>query len=179
MARDDRLKKAQAAGADFIETARVKAEEFLKELAKTGGGTQTALYDLVSGGRKAGEQCVAAVSKEIRNQINQLGLVTKIDLQALEARLTRRTPAAKPAATKSAPAASSASSSAPAKKAAAKKAAAKKAAPAKKAASPAAAKKAATAAKSTAGSSASGSGAQKRPAAKKAAAKKTTKKAAG
>jgi polyhydroxyalkanoate synthesis regulator phasin len=165
MARDDRLKKAQAAGVDFIETARSKAEEFLQELARAGGETQGALDDLVAGSRKTGEQLVATISKEIRNQINSLQLVTKVDLQALESRLTRRPPAKKAAAApaKAAGAATKASS-APATKAAAgpakKTAAVKKAAPAKKATS--------STAKAPAKTSAS-----------KAPAKKATKKTAG
>jgi polyhydroxyalkanoate synthesis regulator phasin len=197
MARDERLKKAQAAGADFIETARDKAEDFLKELAKTGGETQSALDDLVAGGRKTGEQLVSAISKEIRNQVNALGLVTRIDLQALEARLTGRTPAtrssaparpsaagnhtagSKPAAAK---APSSAKASSPAKTPAAKTPAAKTPAAKTPAAKTPAAKTPAArsgAAKGAAGKAA----ATPAPAGAKAAAKKApakaTKKAAG
>ena len=143
MARDDRLKKAQAAGADFLETARAKAEEFLKELAKTGAEsqsrTQGAIDDLVVGGRKGTEQVVSTIRKEIQNQLGALGLATKADLEALEARLSRRpsnpAPAAAPAAKKAAPAAGAAK--APAKKATPVKASATKA-PAKKAAKKAA-----------------------------------------
>ena len=64
MARDDRLKKVSGAGADFLETARAKAEEFLREMAKASGDTtgraQGALDELVEGGRKGTDQFVAS-----------------------------------------------------------------------------------------------------------------------
>jgi polyhydroxyalkanoate synthesis regulator phasin len=105
MARDDRLKKVQGAGADFLETAKAKAEEFLKELSRAGGDTQGraqgALDDLVDGGRKSTEQFVSAIRKEIQNQLGALGLATKADLAALERRLSGRAGAA-PTATKTA-----------------------------------------------------------------------------
>ncbi|HET6875661.1 MAG TPA: hypothetical protein VFH70_12820 [Acidimicrobiales bacterium] len=149
MARDDRLKKAQSAGADFLETARAKAEEFLRELAKAGGDTQGraqgAIDDLVVGGRKSTEQFMATVRKEVETQLSALGLATKSDLAALEARLRGRTAAtaAKQAPAKKAPAAKK---TAAARSTAASKASTAKKAPAKKA--PAAKK---TAAKKTAG----------------------------
>jgi polyhydroxyalkanoate synthesis regulator phasin len=135
MARDDRLKKAQGVGADFLETARTKAEDFLRELSRAGGDTQGraqgALDDLVVGGRKSTEQFVSAIRKEVQNQLGALGLATKADLAALERRLTggagASTRATKTAATKTA---ATAKKAAPAKKAAT----ADKAAPARKAA---------------------------------------------
>ena len=138
MARDDRLKKVQGAGADFLDTARARAEEFLKELAKATGDTQGraqgAVDDLVAGGRKSTEQFVSTVRKEVQNQLGALGLATKADLAALEKKLTGKAPAASATATAAkAPAAKTATAKAPAKKAPAKKAPAKKA-PAKKAA---------------------------------------------
>lgn len=91
MARDDRLKKVQGVGADFLETARTKAEDFLKELSRAGGGTQGTLDDLVVGGRRSTEQFVASVRKEVQNQLRSLGIATKSDLDALERRLSGRT----------------------------------------------------------------------------------------
>ena len=94
MARDERLKKVQGAGADFLETARARAEEFLRELSRAGGDTsgraQGALDDLVEGGRKGTEQLVSVIRKEITNQLGLLGLATKEDLDALEKRLSSR-----------------------------------------------------------------------------------------
>jgi polyhydroxyalkanoate synthesis regulator phasin len=136
MVRDDRFKKYQEAGADFLEGARSRAEEFLEELAKVGDTTQKqahgALDELVEGSRKGTEQLLASIRKEVTSQLALLGIATKDDLAALERRLTGRAgPATRGAG-------SPAKKAAPAQKAAAKKAAAKKApaqkAPAKKAA---------------------------------------------
>src|SRR5438132_1320339 len=59
MPRDDRFKRYQEAGADFLETARTRAEEFLRELAKLGDSSQkqaqVTVDDLVEGGRKGTE----------------------------------------------------------------------------------------------------------------------------
>lgn len=142
------MKKVQGAGADFLDTARARAEEFLKELAKATGDTQEraqgALDDLVGGGRKSTEQFVATIRKEVQNQLGALGLATKADLAALERKLSgkatttaakapaKSATAAKAPATKAASGATGATKTA-AKKTAAKKAPAKKA-PAKKAA---------------------------------------------
>src|SRR5579875_1816869 len=121
MARDERLKKVQGAGADFLETARARAEEFLRELSRAGGDTQEraqgALDELVEGGRKGTEQLVAVIRREITNQLGLLGLATKEDLAALERRLTGQAAAVK--------------SAAPARKTAPRKAAAKTAGAAK------------------------------------------------
>ena len=99
MARDDRLRKVQGAGADFLDTARAKAEDFLRELSRAGGDTQgraqEALDDLVGGGRRGTEQIVSAIRKEVQNQLSSLGFATKADLQALERRLSGRVTAAK------------------------------------------------------------------------------------
>ncbi len=146
MARDDRLKKVQGAGADFLETARSKAEDFLRELSRASGDTQGraqgAFDELVVGGRRSTEQLVAAIRKEIQTQLSALGLATKADLQALERRLSGRVTSAETSAARSAaaakarpaPATKTAKSTGAAKKAttvgktAAKKSAAKKAA---------------------------------------------------
>ena len=103
MARDERFKKYQDAGADFLETARVRAEEFLRELSKAGESTQRqgrgALDDLLEGSRKGTEQMIESIRSEIRSQLSLLGLATKEDLAALERRLsgTRAAPAKKTA----------------------------------------------------------------------------------
>jgi polyhydroxyalkanoate synthesis regulator phasin len=133
MPRDDRFKKAQEVGNDFLEAARARAEEFLQELAKLGDSTQKqaqgTVEDLMAGSRKGTEQVVETIRKEITTQLSALGLATKADLAALERRVTGGAGGAKKAAaTKAAPAKKTAAKKAPAKKAPAKKAAAKKAA---------------------------------------------------
>ncbi len=153
MVRDERLRKVQDAGADLIEAARAKAEEFLRELSRAGEGTQgraqDALEDLVESGRKGTEQLAGAIRREIQSQLAALGLATKADLAELEQRLSGHlaspssgVPAAPgpagaaspgPAAARTAPPKKAAARKAPGEKAAAKKVPAKKAA-AKKAA---------------------------------------------
>src|SRR5579875_413022 len=129
MPRDDRLKKVQEAGADFLETARARAEEFLRELSRAGGGTQGSLNELLKESRRGTEQLMATIRSEIRSQLSALGLATKADV----ARMARKAGSSQPS---------------PAKKTAAKKTAAKKTAAKKTAAKKTAAKK--TAAKKTA-----------------------------
>ncbi len=120
MASDPRFRKVQEAGADFLETARSRAEEFLRELAKAGDTTQErahgAVDDVVEGSRKGTDQLIGSIRREISTQLGLLGLATKADLADLEARLTRRGPGG------------TVTTRAPAKKAAARKATAKKAA---------------------------------------------------
>src|SRR5262249_8720019 len=103
MAPDDLFRKYQEAGADFLEEARTRAEEFLRELAKASGATQKQAQDafdeLFEGSRKGTEHLMSWIRTEITSQLNQLGLATKEDLDALETRLTA--PAKKAAATKS------------------------------------------------------------------------------
>ena len=89
--RDDRFRKYQEAGADFLETARARAEDFLRELSKAGESTQRqgkdALDDLLEGSRKGTEQLIGSIRDEVRSQLSLLGLATKEDLAALERRL--------------------------------------------------------------------------------------------
>jgi polyhydroxyalkanoate synthesis regulator phasin len=137
MVRDDRFKRYQEAGADFLEVARSRAEEFLEELAKAGDTTQKqaqgALDELLEGSRKGTEQILTSIRKEITSQLSLLGIATKEDLAALERRLTGQvepasgggSPATKAAPAKKAPAKKAAAKKVPAKKTPAKKAAAK------------------------------------------------------
>lgn len=146
MARDERFRKYQEAGADFLETARARAEDFLRELSKAGGSTQRqgkdALDDLLEGSRKGTEQLIGSIRDEIRSQLSLLGLATKEDLAALERRLGGS------GATRSAAASKSTSKSASSKTAAPRKTAAKKATGASK--SGGTARKTASSSKSTA-----------------------------
>jgi polyhydroxyalkanoate synthesis regulator phasin len=148
MPRDERFKKYQEAGADFLETARIRAEEFLRELAKASDTTQKqgrdTLDELMEGSRRGTEQFVSSIRKEITTQLSALGIATHDDLKALERRLT-----GKVAAQKSAPAKSPGST----KAAAGKSAATKKASPAGKSAAKKTTARTATAAKKTTGQS--------------------------
>jgi polyhydroxyalkanoate synthesis regulator phasin len=140
MVRDDRFKRYQEAGADFLEVARRRAEEFLEDLAKAGDTTQKqaqgALDEVVEGSRKGTEQLLTSIRKEITSQLALLGIATRDDLAALERRLTGQVAPATGGA--GSPAQKAPAKKAPAKKAPAKKAAAEKVpaqkTPAKKAA---------------------------------------------
>ena len=123
-------------GADFLETARAKAEEFLRELSRASGDTQGraqgALDDLVVGGKKSTEQLVTAVRKEVQRQLAALGLGSKANPGAPAAKPSGRTGATSTAKapTKSA---TTAKKSTKAAAPSAKKAAPRKATAAKKA----------------------------------------------
>lgn len=132
---EDRFKRYQDVGTDFLESARARAEEFLRELAKATETTQKQasgqVDDLVAAGRRGTDQILDVIRREVSSQLGQLGLATQQDLDALERRVTGKAPAKKTAA-KKAGAKKAGAKKAGAKKAASKKAAAKKA-PAKKA----------------------------------------------
>lgn len=134
---EDRFKRYQTAGNDFLETARTRAEEFLRELAKVTESTQKQAQeqvdDLVAAGRRGTDQLLDVVRREVQTQLSTLGLATKKDLDALERRVTGRAPA-KAGGAKKAAKKSPTTKKTSAKKAPAKKASAKKASPAKKAA---------------------------------------------
>ncbi len=140
MASDDTFKKAQKAGADWLESARARAEEFLRELSRatdtTQGRAQGAVDDLIEGSKKGTEQLVNSIRNEISAQLGLLGLATKADLADLERRLTGKGAGAKKAAPpkKAGPAKKAAPAGPPAKSAGTKKAAPAKKAAAKKAA---------------------------------------------
>lgn len=134
---DERLRRYQEAGAEFVETARARAEEFLRLLSNLGDSSQDkaeeTIDDLVETGRRNTGLLFEIVRREIASQLSLLGLATKEDLANLEAKLTAA-PAKKTATKALAPAKKAAAAKAPtAKKTVAKKATVKKSAAAKKA----------------------------------------------
>ena len=138
MAREDRLKRYQEAGAELVETARQKAEEFLRDLAGLGEATtRTAGADvgnLVAAGRRSTEALSELVRREITSQLTSLGLATRDDLRRLEARLDSVEESAEAASRKAGRAGAAARKAAPAARTAAP--AASKAAPAARKAAP-------------------------------------------
>jgi polyhydroxyalkanoate synthesis regulator phasin len=148
MARDETFKRYEEAGAEFIESARSRAVEFLKELSQLGENTgrhaQGQVSDLVDIGKARSDAVVDTIRAEIRTQLAQLGLATKVDLSALERRIknasAKKAPAAKNVGTGTAATKTVVVKNAPARKkavakktaAAEKTAAAKKTVPAKK-----------------------------------------------
>lgn len=165
MGPDERLRRYQEVGADFIETARTRAEEFLRDIGALGEATGrqagTTVGDLRDSGRRGTDQLFELIRREIAAQLSGLGLATKADLADLERRLTGGSAApaggTKPAAEKAA-----------ARKATEKAATTKAAAPKKAATKKAATKKAAGGAAKKAGA------ARKAPTARKAAAAKSS-----
>lgn len=131
---EDRFKRYQDVGTDFLESARARAEEFLRELAKATETTQRQasgqVDELVAAGRRGTDQLLDVIRREVSTQLSQLGLATQKDLDALEQRLTGQSATKKAAPPKKAATKKAAS----AKKTTAKKSAAKKA-PAKEVAS--------------------------------------------
>ncbi len=73
-----------------MELARSKAEEFLKELSRSGESAQEALDDLAKGSKRSTDRLVDAIRNEVSRQLTALGLVTKSDLSALEGRFEER-----------------------------------------------------------------------------------------
>jgi polyhydroxyalkanoate synthesis regulator phasin len=94
MPRDDRFKKYQEAGADFLEMARTRAEEFLTELAKMGGSSQKqaqgAFDEMIESSRRGTEQILNVIRAEIAAQFSLLGVATRQELGDLERRLTTK-----------------------------------------------------------------------------------------
>ena len=112
MPRDEKVKKARDAGFDLLELARSKAEEFLRELSRSGESAQEVLDDLAQGGKRGTDRLIEVIRSEVARQLGVLGLVTKEDLADLERRIDERFAKAAPAdratRTESTPAAASA-----------------------------------------------------------------------
>ncbi|HET9072757.1 MAG TPA: hypothetical protein VFN60_12655 [Acidimicrobiales bacterium] len=166
MGPDERLRRYQEVGADFIEAARARAEEFLRDIGALGEATGrqagTTVGDLRDSGRRGTDQLFELIRREIAAQLSGLGLATKADLSDLERRLTGGS-AAPAGGTKPA-----------AEKAAARKAATEKAATTKAAATKAAAPKKAATKKAAGGAAKKAAAARKAPTARKAAAAKSS-----
>lgn len=112
------------AGVEFTEVTRAQARRRAEQLVREGKlareRVQAFVDDLVALSRRRTEQVAELVRREVARQVKVLGIATKDDLAALEARL---------AGTAKKAAASTSRKKAPAKKASATKAPAGKAAP--------------------------------------------------
>lgn len=89
MGPDELLKRYQEAGADFVEMARTKAEELLRELGGLGGVAEERVGEARQAGRRGADQLLDVVRREVAAQLSALGLATRADLEAIEARLDR------------------------------------------------------------------------------------------
>jgi polyhydroxyalkanoate synthesis regulator phasin len=132
MAQNDLLKRYIDTGLAFTAVTQARAEALVRELVKAGevqaDQAREAVSDLVERSRKNSEKMLETVRREVKDQITNLGLVSKADLDKAEARLSallgvKKKPAARKAPAKKAAAAKKA----PAKKASAAKATKKQA----------------------------------------------------
>jgi polyhydroxyalkanoate synthesis regulator phasin len=132
MAQNDLLKRLLDAGMTFTAMTQARAEDLIRDLVRAGEvqaeQAQGVVDELVDRSRRNSERLIDAVRSEIRQQMANLGLATKDDIDRLERKIAdvaSRGPAKK---------AASAGKGRPAKKASGP---AKKARPAKQAATPA------------------------------------------
>jgi polyhydroxyalkanoate synthesis regulator phasin len=132
MAQNDLLKRLLDAGMTFTAMTQARAEDLIRDLVRAGEvqaeQAQGVVDELVDRSRRNSERLIDAVRSEIRQQMANLGLATRDDIDRLERKIAdvaSRGPAKK---------AASAGKGRPAKKASGP---AKKARPAKQAATPA------------------------------------------
>lgn len=88
---DDLFKRYLEIGASVLGMSRERAETIVKDLVASGevarGQASKAADWLVERGRAGTEELAELVRREVRQQVASLGLATKEDLEALEARL--------------------------------------------------------------------------------------------
>ena len=132
MAQNDLLKRLLDAGMTFTAMTQARAEDLIRDLVRAGEvqaeQAQGVVDELVDRSRRNSERLIDAVRSEIRQQVANLGLATRDDIDRLERKITdvaSRGPAKK---------AASAGKGRPAKKASGP---AKQARPAKQASTPA------------------------------------------
>jgi polyhydroxyalkanoate synthesis regulator phasin len=177
MAQTDLLKRYLDAGVAFTQLTQQKAEEIVRDLVHAGevntADARKRVEELLDRSVQSTEGVVALVRAEVQAQVAKLGLVPKVDLDAVKrelAKLTAQLP--KTVAKAAAPATKVVAKKAPAKKVAAKKTVAKKAVAKKAPATKTVAKKAA-AKKTVAKKTVAKKTVAKKTVAKKAVAKKT------
>jgi polyhydroxyalkanoate synthesis regulator phasin len=95
MPADDLFKRYLEIGASVLGMSRERAESIVKDLVASGevarGQASKAADWLVERGRAGTEELAELVRREVRQQVAALGLATKDDLDALEARLSAGT----------------------------------------------------------------------------------------
>jgi polyhydroxyalkanoate synthesis regulator phasin len=146
MPQNDVLKRYIDTGIAFTALTQARAEALVKDLVKAGevqaDQARDAVSDLIDRSRKNSERLLETIRREVKEQITNLGLVSKADLDKAEERLakligTATSPVRKAAKTaqraapSKKPTKKTAAKKSPAKKTAAKKTAAKKSAAAK------------------------------------------------
>src|SRR4051794_23503383 len=132
MAQGDFVNRSIDAGRDVTQRTQERIEALLREVAKVTeeqtSQAQQLVQELVERSRATTEQFVEVVDRELRSQLNAVGLATRTDIERLERKIeelraerapARKSPAKKAAAKKS-PAAKAAAKKSPAAKAVAK-----------------------------------------------------------
>jgi polyhydroxyalkanoate synthesis regulator phasin len=99
---DDRFKRYLEIGASVLSMTRERAEGIVGDLVASGevakGQASKAADWLVERGRTGSEEITELVRREIRQQVNALGLATKADVTRLEAEIAELRAASKPRA---------------------------------------------------------------------------------
>lgn len=138
MAQNDVIKRYIDTGLALTAMTQARAEALVKDLVKAGevqaDQARETVTDLLERSRKNSERLLETVRKEVKEQITNLGLVSKADLDKAEQRLASLIgvatgpvrQVAEKTTGKKAPAKKAAAKKAPTKKATAKKTAAKK-----------------------------------------------------
>ena len=140
MAQSDILRRYIDSGLAFTAMTQARAEALVKDLVKAGevqaDQARDTVTEILERSRKNSEKMLETIRREVKEQITNLGLVSKADLDKAEERISSLIDAAAAPVRKAADRVPTRkpSSSAPAKKAPAKKATTAKKAPAKKAA---------------------------------------------
>src|SRR3954452_21790121 len=131
MAQRDLLIRSIEAGRDVSQRTQEALETLVREVAKAAEAqtsqAQQLVQELVERSRTTTEQIIETIDRELRSQVNALGLATRTDIDRLEARIDELHLAPGvgvrpgPEAAKKAPAKKAAAKKTPGKKAAGKK----------------------------------------------------------
>ena len=92
MPQNDQLRRYLDAGIAFTQMTRQRAQAIVKDLVNAGelqrDQTQQFVDELVDRSRKNTEMLLETVRKEVADQLSNLGIATKADLDALERRIS-------------------------------------------------------------------------------------------
>lgn len=92
MAQNDILKRYLDTGLNFTSLTQARAEALVKDLVRAGeiqaDQAREAVADLLVRSRRNSEKMLDAVRREVKEQITSLGLVSKVDLDRAEQRLS-------------------------------------------------------------------------------------------
>src|SRR4030095_301112 len=97
MPENDLLKRLLDAGMTFTAMTQARAEDLIRDLVRAGEVQaeqgQSVIDELAARSRRNSERLIDAVRAEIRQQMANLGLATKTDVERLERRVAGAPPA--------------------------------------------------------------------------------------